>query len=380
MITNKMLDTVPDVYAGQLAKINRQYIEAIAERIKTLGEYDILDIKKLDQLRRYGADYDVMINELAQLTDKTSDEIKQLMVYAARDSYDDMMTIAQMAGKPLIPYAENIALQRTVIAMAEMTASTFVNLSNTTMVGYNVLGAGGVLQFHGLADTYKTVVDSAIREISMGVGNFPAAMRNTMRSLADSGVRIVDYESGATRRLDSAVRMNILDGVRDVYQGVQDEIGREIGTDGVELSAHGGCAPDHLPYQGRQYTQKEFDKIQDSLERPFGMWNCRHSANRIIMGISRPAHSDKQLEALRENSERTFEYDGKKYTGYEATQVQRKLETSIRQYRDRLSIYDSLGDEDAADAVRLKINQLRLKYGSFSKTAGLPLKSERYNL
>ena len=380
MIPDELFDQIPNAYTDRLAIINSKYLQRMADRIGEIGRLSTADIHRLDQLRRYGSDYDEMVSELSMLTNKTAKDISGIVEAAAKNSYSDLEKVAVMQGKPLIPYAENVALQRSVQAIAEQTVGTFRNLSRTSVIGYSIQDATGHVIFKGADVAYRDAVDMAIQELSIGVTDFPAAMRQTLNSLADSGLRTVDYASGSHRRLDSAVRMNILDGVRDVYQGVQDKVGIEIGTDGVEISAHGGCAPDHLPYQGRQYSQKEFNHIQDSLERPFGKWNCRHIWHAIILGVSHPAHSDKQLEALRENSERTFEYDGKKYTGYEATQVQRKLETSIRQYRDRLSIYDSLGDEEAADAVRLKINQLRLKYGSFSKTAGLPLKSERYNL
>ena len=42
--------------------------------------------------------------------------------------------------------------------------------------------------------------------------------------------------------------------------------GQKFGADGVELSAHAICAPDHLAVQGRQFSNEEFDKMQIGYE------------------------------------------------------------------------------------------------------------------
>lgn len=377
MIPDELFDQIPNAYTDRLAIINSKYLQRIADRIGKIGRLSSADIQRLDQLRRYGADYDEMKSELSMLANKTESQISSLIEVAAKNSYSDLEKVAAIKKQPLIPFAENIALQRTVHAMAEKTVGTFRNISRTSVIGYAIQDATGHMVFKGLDESYRDAVDMAIQELSMGVTDFPSAMRQTMNNLADSGLRTVDYASGSTRRLDSAVRMNILDGVRDIFQGVQDQIGKEIGTDGVEISAHGGCAPDHLPYQGRQYSQKEFNHIQDSLERPFGKWNCRHMWNAIILGVSRPAYRQQQLDDLRRMSEDTFEFDGKEYTQYEATQLQRKIETAVRASKDRANMAAASGDHQTRVTEQLRINRLKQKYKDLSDVAGLPYKSER---
>lgn len=377
MIPDELFDQIPNAYTDRLAIINSKYLQRMAGRIGKIGRLSSADIHRLDQLRRYGSDYDEMVSELSTLTNKTKTNIRDLIQAAAKNSYSDLEKIAVMQGKPLIPFAENVALQRTIMAIAEQTAGTFLNLSRTSVIGYSIQDATGRMIFKGADVAYRDAVDMAINELSMGVTDFPAAMRQTLNSLADSGLRTVDYASGATRRLDSAVRMNILDGVRDVYQGVQDQVGREIGTDGVEISAHGGCAPDHLPYQGRQYSKKEFQGIQDSLERPFGKWNCRHMWHAIILGVSRPAYSQQQRNDLRRMSEDTFVFDGKEYTQYEATQLQRKIETAVRASIDRANMAAAYGDHQTIVTEQLRTYRLTQKYIDLSDAAGLPYKSER---
>ena len=38
-----------------------------------------------------------------------------------------------------------------------------------------------------------------------------------------------------------------------------------LGANGVEIDAHMLCAEDHLPYQGGQYSNEEFESIQNDL-------------------------------------------------------------------------------------------------------------------
>ena len=75
----------------------------------------------------------------------------------------------------------------------------------------------------------------------------------------DDGTRVVDCESGYSRRLDTAVRQSILDAVRHLNQSITVEVGRELGADGIGIDARMLCAEDHLPYQGGQYSSREFE-------------------------------------------------------------------------------------------------------------------------
>ena len=165
-----------------------------------------------------------------------------------------------------------------------------------------------------------------------------------------------------------------------MFDNIQQQIGDELGTDGVEISAHGMCAWDHLPYQGKQYSNKEFEKIQESLDRPIGYYNCRHTVYRIIMGVDLASYTSKQLNQYKKQSLSPVEYEGKTYTKYEATQVQRKLETAIRRNKDTQIIARASGVQSEINKSQQKINQLTRKYNDFSKKAGLKPYKERLSV
>lgn len=65
------------------------------------------------------------------------------------------------------------------------------------------------------------------------------------------------------------------------------------------------------------------------------------------------------------------------YTLYEATQRQRRLESSIRNRKHRILIDEKLGDKDALQTDQIRLQLLKQEYSRFSKAADLPMQYER---
>lgn len=212
-------------------------------------------------------------------------------------------------------------------------------------------------------------------------------MREVIKAMTNSGIKTVDYATGYTRRLDTAVRQNILWGVKECNQNTADRIGQEFGADGYEISYHSNPRPSHADMGGGQYAigkartingvyYPSFSDVEDLLE-DFG---CLHFKFPILLGISSPAYSKAQLEEFKANDNKVFEFEGKKYTGYEATQMQRKLETAIRNERDLLKTAKAFGNNELINEAKTKISLLTSKYAQFSKASGLSTKMERTRL
>lgn len=170
---------------------------------------------------------------------------------------------------------------------------------------------------------------------------------------------------------------------------MSDQIGEQLGADGWEISYHSNPRPTHEDMGGRQYAAGDkgvtvngtyyppFSGGAKSPESLLNDYNCLHYKFPILLGIDEPTYDGDELAALKANDRRTIEYEGKTYTGYEATQVQRKLETEIRRQKDRANLAAACGDEDMRREAQEKINQLTRHYAQFSKTAGLPTHAER---
>jgi hypothetical protein len=248
-------------------------------------------------------------------------------------------------------------------------------------VGFTFKDKNDNTVFKPFKKAYRDLIDEAVYNVTTGVKDYQSAMRNTMNSFADSGIRIHEakagYKSGYNRRIDTSVRQNILEGVRKVNIDLQERIGDKIGADGVEISHHENCASDHYIIDGQQFTKKEFEKINNNLTRPVGMFNCYHFAFSIVLGIDEPQYTDRQLKKDIEENEKGFEFEGKHYTNYEGTQLLRKIELGLRKQKDRQIISRSSGDNENVLNAQNKISQLTQKYNEVLKASGLPSKIER---
>ena len=133
-------------------------------------------------------------------------------------------------------------MQNIVKSIATITADMYRNISNTSVIGFVQDGT-----FKQLQQVYQDTIDKAILSISQGKQDFYSSMRQTLKELGGSG--LVQYESGRTRRLDSAVRMNLLDGIRQVSNETAQRFAQEYNADGIEISVHTNPAPDHSDVQ-----------------------------------------------------------------------------------------------------------------------------------
>ena len=140
---------------------------------------------------------------------------------------------------------------------------------------------------------------------------------------------------------------------------------------------------------GHQFSNKEFEKLQETgiakdyngeiidihykgNYRPISEYNCYHRPFRIVLGISKPLYTKEQLEEIKEKNNDGFDIDGKHYTMYEASQLLRKIERTIRKDKDIQIIAKSSGDKDLTLQMQTSITQLTTKYRQICKISGLP--------
>lgn len=385
MQDNEKLDLILERFYQRFNKYNTKVLKKIGEAIKQIGEVSPSQAYQLGQELKYGIELDDLLEELAQLSGKSVLDVDRLLDRVAEENVDFAEKYYKAKNKKFVDYKNNEPLQRYVESIKQETYGTFKNLSNSTNVGFTFKSMDGKSTiFRPFRDAYRNIIDEAVYNVSSGVKDYQSAMRSVINQLADSGVKIheesVTYRSGYNRRIDSSVRQNVLDGVRKVNIGIQEQIGNEIGADGVEISVHFPCAEDHLDVQGRQYSKERFGKVNSNLDRPIGEYNCRHFIFSIIMGIDEPQYSKNALFKMRQRNNETVEYEGKTYNKYECTQVQRRLETAIRKQKDRQIIARSSGDKDGIAKAQQKISQLTQKYNDFSKTAGLQTYKNRLSV
>lgn len=352
------------IFIRRYEALNEEYLEIIGERIRAIGRVSPTDLYRLERLRDIGMDMDALKRKLASETGKSLKELEKLLrqaADAAMKPYDGLMNAE--------PYLRNEIAEAMAVAQYVETARAMVNLSNTTVS----------------SAAYQGLVDRAVSAVQLGTESYQSAIRSVLRSTAWDGLCVVDgtrkvrYASGLTRRLDTAARQNVLDGFRALMQRTRDEAGKAFGADGVEISAHMLCAEDHLPYQGRQFSLEEFERLNQTLRRPIakGIWNCSHVAEPIVLGISEPAYTEEELAEYRRSSVEQVTIDGKTRSRYQWTQEQRRIETAIRREKDVAIAAKAAGDDVLRRQCQQRINDLRKRYDRISKDAGLEVRTDK---
>ena len=227
-------------------------------------------------------------------------------------------------------------------------------------------------------EAYKDIIDSVIRSIK--TQSYEDAILAAVRQLSKGGLRVM-YESGATRELYAAVTMNVMDGFRGTMQKVRNQQAVQFKANGVEVSAHGMCAEDHLPYQGLQFSNEEFAEIQKKLRRPIAQgMNCRHMVTGVVLGVSTKAYRPEELDAMKRRSQRKTGFktaDGHELTAYEFSQWQRREETQIRKDKAQARLFEKAGLKDAAREMERSAEDRLNRYRKASRLAKVETREER---
>lgn len=375
MPDEKKIETALDKFYYRYDKFNSNVLKKLGNIVKQFDGLNYEEAHALAQELKIGYDLYEMELELSKISGKSVRDVDILLEKIARENVEFSEAYYKAKHMDYIQYDNNMRIQYYVESVKKQTNDLFRNLANSQNIGFTIKDNKNNIIYKPLKNVYNDLVDEAVFNVSLGVEDYQSAMENTLRNLADSGIKIheekLGYKSGYNRRLDSAIKQNILTGMRQINIGIQEQIGEELGADGVEISAHYPCANDHLDIQGKQFSKEKFEKLNGSLTRPIGELNCRHFVFSIIMGVQEPSHTDAMLEQFKQESLAKVEYEGKTYTKYEATQVQRKLETAIRRQKDRNIIAKSSGNEKEKAKSQEKIRQLTAKYNNFSKSTGL---------
>lgn len=368
MLTPEQIAALRDA-AGQVADpINDFLLKDIARRVAGAGQLTSSAAYQIYRAQQLGMSRKEIEHQLEKMLGKSNAEIKSLLTQSAEVGYN--FDIRQFSGRA-VPFAKNEAIQQMVSAAVKMAQDDFTNLTQTL----GMVDPFGRVQ--PIRDAYRSCMDYAFKQVFTGATDYNTAVRQATRNLADMGVRVIDYESSVHTSLEAAVRRNIMGGLGLMQEQISKQNHDELGADGWEISAHAASAPDHEPIQGKQYPDAAYTALNNSLKRRIGTLNCGHAAFPIILGVSQPQYSPEQLEKFRADNEAGVAYEGRRYTAYEATQMQRKIERSIRKQKNRILVDESTGDAEKLQPDQIRLRRLNEEYKRFSKATGLRTQNER---
>lgn len=387
MMSEEKQEILVRLFEKRFQDYNDHVLKELGNVIKQFKGLSPSEAHKLAQQLKYSTNIKDLLNELSKITGLSIKDLKKILEKTAKDNLKFADTYYKARNIETPVYEENKALQRLVNSVYNITGKEFKNIAKST--GFRLLDAKGNPMLLDIDKTYKEVIDRCVIAISQGQETYQQAMRDTVKQLSMSGVRRIDYKSGYSRRLDSTVRMNILDSIRQISNESQRLFGEEFDSNGVEISVHLNPAEDHSNVQGHQFSNEEYEKLQSTGVatdyngevidirikdnfRPISTLNCYHVTFAIVLGVSKPQYSKEQLQEIIDKNNEGFNFGGRHFTYYQGEMAQRLIERNIRYAKEEQIIAKASGDEDLILKSQTKITQLTTKYKQLVQASRLP--------
>ena len=370
MLPPSYLDQMPDAFVQLWQQVEEQILQDVARRI---GKMDKVTATANWQLWRYQqteALRNDVVKLLAKYTGKSETAIRKLLLQAATEAMEREDAIYYHYDMEPPPFEENAALNNLLDAGARQTCGTWQNLTATT--ANTVTGA------------FERTLDAAWLKVSTGAFDYKTAVKQAVDSLADD-MPMVTYPSGHKDSIEVAARRAVLTGVNQTTGKLQIARMDEMGCEFVETTAHGGARPSHAEWQGRRfhrggavdYKGRHYPDFEAATGYGTGAglcgWNCRHTFFAVFPELGDPPQWTQ--EQLRELNARNIEWNGKKYTAYEISQMQRARERNVRRWKKRYLAEDAAGLDPTDSAVRLKA--ARQSLAEFAQATGGRVDSAR---
>lgn len=401
MIDEFEIDLLVERLVRRIEQMNTYFLKKIGSSIKKIRDLTPSEAQRLVQILKYGGNYEEIIRELSKYTNLNVQDIDDIFSNYAKKDLNFYEKFYEYRNIPFIPFDQNSALKMQTRALSNIAKNKMYDFSRSNVLGYTIYdilpsGKRGKPRFYGLRETYNRVLDEALLNVGQGKETFDASMKHILEDIGGSGIKTLDYESGRAIRLDSAIRTHLKSRLRELHNENQKIIGEEIGSDGVEISVHLNPAPDHEEAQGHQFSNEEYEKLNNGLNakdykgkiitldhdhkngyRPISEMNCYHYIFAIVLGVSEPEYNQKQLKEIIDKNKKGFEYNGKHYTNYEGTQLQRSFEREIRNEKDTQILAKFSGNNELIAQSQKNITWLTRQYKELSNVSGLPKYMER---
>lgn len=384
-MTPNELESLPKPIERTVTAMELAVMTEIAERIKNAGEITPLIYWMMNRTAALGESKARIKKIISDALKDTDLQIDKIYTQAVDSDYVVNKELYQAAGKDYLPYQENKWLQQVVSGIKTQTKDSLRPMENITQTtGFNVM-VGKEKVFTPLSEYLESTLDKAMMEIATGVKTYSQAINGVIDEMTSSGLRMVDYASGRSDRVEVAARRAVMTGVAQLTDKVNEKNAEELHTDHWEVEWHMGARNtgtgfmNHQSWQGKVYSSEEMRTVCGLGEMlGFAGINCYHIRFAFIPGISKRKYTDEWLaeQNRKENTKKTF--NGKEYDTYGALQYQRKLERTLRKQKQDVKLLEKAGaDKDDIVAARSQRRLTERTYSSFSKAMGLRQQMER---
>ena len=171
-------------------------LDEICSRLNLAEQLNEVTVQDIRALRSHGISLEEIeraIQRITGISDKKLTELLDDVVERNQKYYSDLIDLAKVtAPKTLVSAADVDAIRR-------QTEETFRNL--TRSMGFLVDNGRTMLP---PAKAYQWALDNAEMQVMSGAVSYNQAIKSAVKQLADSGLRMVDYESGHRDQIDVA--------------------------------------------------------------------------------------------------------------------------------------------------------------------------------
>ena len=376
-----VLDAMPEDLAELYRGLEDTLLTEICSRLKLRDELNEVTVQDIKALREHGIDLKEIEKAIRQATGISEKKLNELL--------DDVVERNQKYYTELIDLA-HITQPETLVSVKD----TWAIYQQTKRDLRNITRSMGFLVDNGRtmlppAKAYTWALDNAVMQVQSGAISYNQAIKTAVKQLADSGLKTVNYESGHHDSIDVAARRAVMTGISQLCAKYTEQSAEYLETPYYEVSAHAGARDvpgrspwsSHKEWQGKVYSTRSGD-IYPNIYEVCGLGavdglegaNCRHRRFPWVEGVSERTYTDEQLAHIDDGL--GCEFDGKKYTAYEATQMQRRVEREVRKLKREKTAYKAAGLREE-QTVNIRLRRLNAKYKAFSAAAGLPEQRER---
>lgn len=371
------IEALPNGIDGIFRQLQSDIATDIVRRISEMQDLSGTSDYQLNRLYHLGNGKDT-VQELVKTalkdSNKNLDEVFEAFI---KEGYARDKSLYSKSGNTFIPYEQNDELKQLVKAVSDQTKGEFENITQSLGFAFK---RNGAVQFTPLMKSYREMLDRASVQLLSGAFDYDTVLRRVVKELTDSGLRTVLYDSGHSNRVEVASRRAVLTGFHQVVGQINEDNAKTLGTDKYEVSWHSGHRPSHW-WGGQWFTMQQLQSVcgLGTVEGLCGA-NCYHSYSPVVEGISKPTYSPDELKQMEADELKTYEYDGRTYTKYEALQRQRRLETLLRKERERIRLYESAGADEELASEKAKYFRTSDEYARFSKEMHLPQQRQRVSV
>lgn len=218
-----------------------------------------------------------------------------------------------------------------------------------------------------LKQTTKEIINTIETNKTQSVETIHNILQSKEEGIFKGGIRVYNKEINKAYNLKENIEYNLQSKTNNMTHKMFEDIGKMYGADGWEVSVHLSCAPDHLDFQGKQFSNQEYKNIQEELKRPLMTYNCRHHVFPVILGINKPTYTLKQLEEIKNKNLKEIKFNNKKYNYYELNQLLKTYTTQKEKIKQALKYSKNSGSQTLETKFNNQIKRLNQKIKALKK-------------